>query len=131
MGTITKTIFGFIFLLSYVNSYAQLVHPGGWLNSTDLSSIREGVASGQEPWASAWEDVENKSTGSANVSSTITNRSALQSQGEDAFILAVKWVVTGNQSYANQGIDIINAWVNTVNGFNICLLYTSPSPRDS
>ena len=52
-------IFILILLLGVTNSFAQLVHPGGWLTQTDLNRIREGVASGQEPWASAWDDIRN------------------------------------------------------------------------
>ena len=105
-----------------VTGFGQLVHPGGWLNSTDLSRIREKVASGEEPWASAWNDIKNDGADentTASVSETITSDGALQSQGQDAFLLAIKWVVTGDKAYATAGINIINAWVNTVQDFDI------------
>ena len=115
----TNFIFALICLLSIASSYAQLVHPGGWLNATDLSRIREKVASGEEPWASAWNDIKNKSTPRADVSSTMTDGGALQSQGEDAYVLAIKWVVTGDQNFADEGIEIVDTWVNTVDTFNL------------
>ena len=111
-----------ILLLGVTDSFAQLTHPGGWLNQTDLNRIREGVASGQEPWASAWDDIRNSGAGintRANVSRIITNDGAFQAQGEDAFRLAIKWVVTGDREFATAGINIINDWVNTVEGFDI------------
>ena len=121
--TIKKNlVFTLICLLGTISSYAQLVHPGGWLNQTDLSRIREGVASGEEPWASAWDDIRNSGAGKntrADVSRTITNDGAFQAQGEDAFRLAIKWVVTGDREYATAGINIIDAWVDTVEGFDI------------
>ena len=101
-------IFTIISLLSFASSYAQLVHPGGWLNATDLSRIRQGVASGEEPWASAWDDIRNSGANTntrASVSRTITNDGAFQAQGEDAFRLAIKWVVTGDREYATAGMN--------------------------
>ena len=111
-----------ILLLGVTDSFAQLTHPGGWLTQTDLNRIREGVASGQEPWARAWDDIRNsgaRKNTKASVSRIITNDGAFQAQGEDAFRLAIKWVVTGDREYATAGINIINAWANTVEGFDI------------
>lgn len=114
-------IISFLLTLN-INGFAQLVHPGGWLNSTDLSRIRDKVASGEEPWASAWNDIKNDGAGvntRANVSAIITSDGAFQSQGQDAFLLAIKWVVTGDKAYATAGINIIDAWVDTVEDFDI------------
>lgn len=101
---------------------AQLVHPGGWLKQCELSTIREKVAAHEEPWYSAWLDIKNSDAGTdytATVSPTITNHSDIQSQGHAAYVLAIKWVASGDQAYATAAINVIEAWANTVTVFDI------------
>jgi len=111
----------FVVLFS-ASANAQLVHPGGWLKQAELSTIREKVAAHEEPWYSAWLDIKDSDPGTdytASVSATITNHSDIQSQGHAAYVLAIKWVVTGDQAYATAAINVIDAWANTVTVFDI------------
>ncbi|MEP5340959.1 MAG: T9SS type A sorting domain-containing protein [Algibacter sp.] len=117
----TNFILTLIALLGVTSSYAQLTHPGGWLTQDELTFIRDKVSAQEEPWYSAWLAMENEDADenySASVVSTITNQGIFQADGHAAYMLAIKWVASGNQAYATAGIDIINDWVNTVTGFN-------------
>ncbi|WP_159023903.1 carbohydrate-binding protein [Formosa sp. L2A11] len=114
-------VFILVLLLNLTSSYAQLTHPGGWLVEDDLTLIRNKVAAQEEPWYSAWLELENDNideTYTATVSSNITDSNAIQRQGHAAYILAIKWVASGNKAYATAGINIIDAWASTVTEFN-------------
>ncbi len=119
--SILKSFIVFMLFLGGIQySLAQLVHPGGWLTATDLTRIRTNVASGAEPWASAWDAMKDEgpdSNTTASVVPIITNETTFQKQGHDAFVLAIKWIASGDTEYATAAIRIIDAWVNTVEGF--------------
>ena len=111
-----------IFVLLISNSADALVHPGGWFKAADLSLIRAKVAAGEEPWISGWnaiKDIDADESYTATVSSLITDKSALSEQGHAAYVLAIKWVASGEQKYATAAINIIDAWVNTVEDFDV------------
>ncbi|MEP1489458.1 MAG: carbohydrate-binding protein [Algibacter sp.] len=106
-----------VLFLNITSSYAQLTHPGGWLMDDDLTLIRTKVAAQEEPWYSAWLEFEKDDideTYTATVSPTITDSNAIQREGHAAYMLAIKWVASGNQAYATAGINIIDAWASTV-----------------
>lgn len=112
----------FTLLFSTSLSFAQLVHPGGWHSQEDLTTIRNKISANEEPWITGWNEARGEGPDEnyrANVSSTITGRGDLQNQGEDAYRLAMKWVASGDQKYADAAIDVINDWVETVNAFDI------------
>jgi len=111
----------FVVLFS-TSANAQLVHPGGWHTQDDLALIREKVSAGAEPWISGWNAIKNTDadeTYTASVSALMTDKSALAYQGHAAYVLAIKWVASGEQKYASAAIDIIDAWVNTVEDFDV------------
>ena len=110
-----RLILTFGLLLNLTSSYAQLNHPGGWLMDDDLTLIRNKVAAKEEPWFSAWQILEAESINDQpTVSPTITNSTYIQKQGHAAYTLALKWVASGDKSYATAAINIIDAWASTV-----------------
>jgi hypothetical protein len=120
MKTIIKIRLILIFglFLNLTSSYAQLNHPGGWLVDDDLTLIRTKVAAKEEPWYSAWLVLKAESINDqATVSPTITNSTYIQKQGHAAYSLALKWVASGDKSYATAAINIIDAWASTVTSF--------------
>ena len=96
---------------------SDLIHPGGFLTQTEMTRIRANVAAGNEPWASAWTALRNSEAGSTyqpSVTATVTDSYALQNQGHAAYVLAVKWVASGDVAYATAAKRILDAWVSTV-----------------
>jgi Alginate lyase len=94
-----------------------LIHPGGFLTQSEMKHIRTNVAAGQDPWASAWTALKNSDAGPTyqpTVTATVTDAYALQNQGHAAYVLAVKWVASGDVAYATASKRILDAWVNTV-----------------
>ncbi len=111
-----------IVMLHSTSTHAQLVHPGGWHTQDDLTLIRTKVAAGEEPWISGWNAIKNTDANenyTANVAPLITGRNDLSDQGHAAYVLAIKWVASGEQKYATAAINIIDAWVNTVEDFDV------------
>jgi len=97
-----------------------LVHPGGMQTQSALTNAREKVAAGVEPWKSAWEALEASDAQASyqpNVTSHITDQQALQKQGHAAYVLAVKWAVSGEMEYAIAARNILDTWVDTVDSF--------------
>lgn len=111
-----------VFVVLFLHSASALVHPGGWFKSYDLELIRTKVAAGEEPWISGWnaiKDTDADENYTPTVSPLISGRSDLSDQGHAAYVLAIKWVASGEQKYADAAINIIDAWVNTVKNFDV------------
>jgi Alginate lyase len=92
-------------------------HPGALHTQADLARVRAGVSAATEPWASAWKAAAGADAGKTyqpNVKADITDVYALQNQGHAAYVLAVKWVASGDNSYAQAAIRVLDAWVSTV-----------------
>ena len=102
--------------------HAEIVHPGGWHSQADLDAIATNVKAQQEPWITGWnafKDTGPDTTFKASVSRVMADKRALPSQGHATYLLAMKWVATGDQAYADTAIAAINAWVETVEAFNV------------
>ena len=122
LGASSARIGIFCALLFSTSLSHALIHPGGWHTQEDLTAIRENVRDEREPYITGWDLARNEGPSfnyRANVSPIITGRSALQSQGEAAYRLAMKWVASGDQRYADTAIDVINDWVRTVERFEL------------
>ena len=100
----------------------QLSHPGGWHTQADLTVIRSNVKAGKEPWITGWNAVKDKGPNKnykITASRVVTNKSELAKQGHAAYQLAIKWVASGDQGYADAAIGIIDEMVKTVDRFDV------------
>lgn len=103
------------------------IHPGLLLRQADLDRIRTNVAAGMAPWSTAWAALKNADAGTGyqpSVSASITDSYAIQAQGHAAWVLAVKWVASGDMAYAMASQRILDAWVNTVTSMQTTTLRT-------
>lgn len=101
---------------------AQLVHPGGWHTQEDLTLIRTKVAAKEEPWITGWNAARNQGPDArttTNPSVLITRNGAMHGAGFDAWVLTMKWVASGDSSYSDAAINIIDTWVDTVRDFDV------------
>lgn len=111
----------FVFLTAN-SANAELVHPGGWHTQEDLTLIREKIADGEEPWVTGWNAIRNDGPDAdftTNPSQLITSNGAMHTAGMSAWILTMKWVATGDKSYSDAAIDIIDTWVDVVRDFDV------------
>ena len=115
-------VISLLFCLITNSAHADLVHPGGWHTQEDLTLIREKVADGEEPWASGWSAARNDGPDAnftTNPSRLITSNGAMHTAGMAAWVLTMKWVATGDKSYSDAAIDIIDTWVDVVRDFDV------------
>ena len=101
---------------------AQLVHPGGWHTQEDLTIIREKIAAGEEPWITGWNAARNEGPDAnftSNPPTLVTNNGAMHTAGFAAWVLTMKWVASGDRSFSDAAIGIIDNWVDTVEGFDV------------
>eukprot|EP01047_Picozoa_sp_COSAG01_P000989 COSAG01_NODE_20_length_38868_cov_34.606071_17_plen_248_part_00 len=123
-------------------------HPAGWHTRHDIERIRAQIASGHEPWASAYTalmDEDAVGTGDATLHyhpspGTVvcrdcgpappgappwdghneTGNNHFQEDARVAYWLMVKWIATDNISYANVAENVIDAWSGQLTGTTVC-----------
>ena len=137
------------------NEDAAFDHPAGWHTKRDIARIRAQIASGQEPWSTAYKALMDPSavgTGDATLgykpspgpvvcrdcgpappghppwdAHNETGNNAFQSDARAAYYLMVKWIATSNSSYADAAEGVIDAWSAQLTGTPNCLsLYSRP-----
>jgi len=98
-----------------------LNHPGGLQTQDALTNARTQVAAGVEPWRSAWDALEATDAQSSYTSnlrdSNVTDEGALQREGHAAYVLAIKWAVSGDMKYATAARNVLDNWVDTAESF--------------
>ena len=104
-------------------------HPGMAQSAKDLEYMREMVMKGEEPWKTAYENLQNQtsldfvvnpvayiSVGAYGANS-IGGREYGQG-GTNAYNYALMWYITKDQRYAVKAIEILDAWASTLRGFD-------------
>ncbi|KAJ5657636.1 uncharacterized protein N7484_001285 [Penicillium longicatenatum] len=106
---------------------ATFIHPGLLHTATDFKRISEKVEANIEPWITGW----TKLTNSSFTSLTYTdNPKEIVYRGSDgthsenypslykdiaaAYAMAIYWKVTGNTTYADKSISILDDWSSTL-----------------
>ena len=108
---------------------AGFVHPGVLVNRAQLDEIKRRVAAGIEPQKSAFEALKNSRWGArdyvAQPRQTVECGSnsrpdfgckSEQADSEAAYGQALLWYITGDKTYAQNAIAILNAWSHTLTG---------------
>jgi len=105
------------------------IHPGMSQSVADLEYMREMIQKGEEPWKTAYENLQKQtsldfvvnpvayiSVGAYGANS-IGGREYGQG-GSNAYNHALMWYITKDQRYANKAIEILDAWALTLRGFD-------------
>ncbi len=108
---------------------AGFVHPAVLVNSAQLNEIKRRVAAGIEPQKSAFEKLKSSPLASlsykANPSEIVScgprsnpdlGCKAEQADCAAAYSQALMWAITGDKAYAENAIQIMNAWSTTLKG---------------
>jgi hypothetical protein len=104
-------------------------HPGVLINRAQLDFIKSKVAAGAEPWKSAFEAAKASNLGALDytprpIDTVICGPRSNpdigckdeQRDSEAAYAQALLWYITGNKTYAENAIKIMNAWSSTLTG---------------
>ena len=102
-------------------------HPGVTHTQTSLDLVKGKIASGEEPWTSAWKevqasryaDLEWQAQPRAHVERGPYNKpnigsSEFSSDANAAYLHALQWALTEDENYAKKAAEILNAWSNTL-----------------
>ena len=104
----------------------------------ELEFIKQKIASGKEPWKTAWEKLRISASASLDhkprpraevVRGPYNNpnigSSEFSNDSAAAYTHALQWCLTGNEAHARKAIEILNAWsatLKTVSGHDTKLL---------
>ncbi|CAK7229691.1 hypothetical protein SCUCBS95973_007312 [Sporothrix curviconia] len=111
---------------------AAWVHPGILETTADLTRVKTLVASGDEPWNTAYTrfaaDAQSSSTyalqGPFSYVTRDTNTALIVGDGQfasdsvAALQTSLMWVITGDTAYAEKSLEILNAWGSTLKLIN-------------
>jgi hypothetical protein len=111
---------------------ATFRHPGVLVNQAQLDFVKAQVNAGVDPWKTAfnaatsstyasltytphpWQTVECGPSSNPNLGCSDERNDALA-----AYTQALLWYITGNQTYAQNSVAIMNAWSSTLTGGHI------------
>lgn len=111
----------FSVLIAGLNSavFAQkFVHPGGLHTQADLDRMKEKVAAGESPWIDGWNLLITDRKAQADYTAAphrhMASRQRAQDDANAAYLNALRWVVSGDESHAECAVRILNAWAGGV-----------------
>jgi regulation of enolase protein 1 (concanavalin A-like superfamily) len=122
--TITAAVrMGALLLLICVASQtasAQFVHPGGLHTAADLNRMKTQVAAGAHPWIDDWnllisDPLAQNTYTAAPRANMGANRQRADQDAHAAYLNAIRWYVSGDTSYADTAVRILNGWAAAVN----------------
>jgi hypothetical protein len=109
------------------------IHPGVLLSQAQLDYMKIMVQAHADPFYSAFIKAQNSTWGSltyvplgppaggimqcGSTSMPDIGCSASDSDGTAAYVQALLWYITGNQTYANNAINILNTYANNFKGY--------------
>jgi hypothetical protein len=103
------------------------MHPGLLHSADELVFVRQKLAVGEQPWQSAWEQLQSSDVASLDyvpkpftkVVRGVRNNpdigsSNMSNDAAAAYAHALQWSLTGNAAHAGKAIEILNAWSKTL-----------------
>jgi len=119
---ITKTTLIVVLLGLFYTPVRAFVHPGCNQSQSDLDRIKAKVLAGEHPWIDGWNKMivegDAQYTYTANPKSDIGGtdgtRQRSQRDANAAFWNILRWYVTGNTSYADCAVRILNAYSDSI-----------------
>jgi len=113
-------------------SEAGFYHPGILVNRPQLDFVKAKIAAGAEPWKSAFEQAKSDPLGSltykphpwkqcncGSYSRPDLGCKDEQHDSDAAYTQALLWFFTGDKTYAENAIKIMNAWSSVLTGGHI------------
>lgn len=111
------------FVLGCASDAFAFVHPGLLVSTSDLDRAKSKVEAGLDPWISSWDELTNSEYAQASYTNNAVETIYRGSEGGNpqntellwhdaaaAFSLALRWKISGNDSYADAAASILTAW---------------------
>jgi hypothetical protein len=117
-ATLLRVRMGLLLLLTFTASQtanAQFVHPGGLHTQADLDRMKTQVAAGAHPWIDDWnllvaDPLAQNTYTAAPRANMGANRQRADLDAHAAYLNAIRWYISGDTSYADAAVRILNAW---------------------
>lgn len=104
----------FLLLLILTSCKKKSIHPNAIINNEQLDFVKSKIDIKADPWYSAFKKVQGISKSGANALKTIDSNShdsyISKIDAQKAYANALTWYLTEDDIYAQQAIDILNAW---------------------
>ena len=106
--------------LGLVSTAQTFVHPGGLHTQEDLDRMKTKVAAAEHPWIDGWNKLiadpwaQNTYSPAARANMGDSRQRADQ-DAHAAYLNALRWYISGDVSYADCAVKILNAWSAAVN----------------
>jgi hypothetical protein len=107
--------------------HAGFVHPGLMHTQADFTRMAQKVSANKSPWIDTYNVL--LSNGHSSLSYTpdpqawaergsgcVDNSRNVMNDAAAAYQLALVWKITGNTSYADKAVSILNGWASTLKG---------------
>lgn len=107
--------------------WGEFAHPGVAHSQASLGFVKARIEAGEQPWASAWEELKGSRSASldwrpqpfANVERGPYNNpnigsSEFSRDAKAAYIHALCWAISGEESHALKSAEIIDLWSKTL-----------------
>ena len=125
---VTIGILGLLICMANQTANAQYVHPGGLHTLADLNRMKTQVAASAHPWIDDWNllitDPSAQNTYKAAPRANMgANRQRADLDAHAAYLNAIRWYISGDTSYADAAVRILNGWSAAVNQ-----IPTGPAP---
>ncbi len=114
---------------STVSSKGGFYHPGVLVNRAQLDFVKTKVTAGAEPWKSAFEEAKSSNFGALSYTPHPVQTCECgprsnpdhgckdeQRDSDAAYTQALLWYISGDKSYAENSIKIMNTWSSTLTG---------------
>ncbi|HWZ35000.1 MAG TPA: right-handed parallel beta-helix repeat-containing protein [Mucilaginibacter sp.] len=121
IGIILTGLLCFVFCANAQKAEKPFVHPGMAQSRQDLDYMKKKVLAGEQPYKDAFERLKNNtplsfkpqpfthvSVGAYGANSK--GGSELSQSADMAYNSALLWYITGDKTYADKAIEILNAW---------------------
>lgn len=130
MSNKTKYIFTVIALFFVNTIFSQsFKHPGIHQSQADLDYMKQQVLKGEQPWKNAFDSLVAKTDLNFEIKAHAhvlrgpygrpnIGGDDLSKGSKMAYSCALIWYITGNKTYANKAIEIIDAWSGTLWDFD-------------
>ena len=99
---------------------AQFVHPGGLHTQADLDRMKAKVTAGAHPWIDDWnlliaDPLAQNTYTPASLPNMGSSRQRADQDAHAAYLNAIRWYISGDTSYADSAVRILNKYAYTVN----------------
>ncbi len=92
------------------------VHPGGTHNQAELDFVKAKITANEQPWRGIFNQMVTIATAN-NRTTAPTDENGQKADARKAYANALAWYYTGNATYAQNAIDVLNVWGNTFTGY--------------